>query len=466
MRGEPDSCGVWAPSLSYADGLFWLIYTDMKRYDGNYKDSHNYLVTSPSIEGPWSDGIRLNSSGFDPSLFHDADGRKWFVNMDWDYRGVQGGRGDGFFSGIVMQEYDPVAKSLVGPITRIFEGTERGVTEAPHLYQRDGWYYLITAEGGTGYDHAVTHARSRNIEGPYELHPMVHPLIASKSKDAPLQRIGHGQFIEDDDGAVWHTFLCGRPLPGTQRSPLGRESGITQMEWRDDGWLYPLEMPAVAVDGFAEDHQETRFEDGLPLAFQWLRSPERDRLFSTTARPDALRLFGRESIGSWFEQSLVARRQTGWRYSAETLLEFDPVDYQTQAGLVAYYNRHQFHYLFVSRNNAGARVLGIQTCPGVWPEGWVDLPLGDGVIIADGPIRLGVDVDLETLQFWYALDGGDKQTIGPVLDASILSDEAGRGEHACFTGAFVGMAAQDVSGRAHPADFGFFSYRNRQNALK
>src|SRR3954452_19741639 len=81
MRGNPDSCGVWAPALTHADGLFWLIYTDVKRRLGNFKDTHNYLVTAPSIEGPWSDPIYMNSSGFDPSLFHDDDGRKGFFNM-------------------------------------------------------------------------------------------------------------------------------------------------------------------------------------------------------------------------------------------------------------------------------------------------------------------------------------------------------------------------------------------------
>ena len=402
MRGNPDSCGVWAPSLSHADGLFWLIYTDVKRYDGNYKDTHNYLVTAPAIEGPWSDPVYLNSSGFDPSLFHDEDGRKWFVNMDWDYRGGASPRANGFFGGILLQEYDAEARALTGPITRIFEGSERGLTEAPHLFRRGEWIYLITAEGGTGYNHAVTHARSLNVEGPYEVHPDVHPLRSPEDADDTLQRIGHGQFVDMGDGTAWHTFLCSRPLPGTWRSPLGRETGIARLTWGDDGWLRAEEpMPSVAA-GFHEDAEHATFEDGLPGSFQWLRTPDRDRIFSTHARPGWLRLTGRESIGSWFEQALVARRQTGWRYSAETLIEFDPRDYQTQAGLVAYYNRHQFHYLFLSRAEDGARTLSIQSCAGRWPEASIDLPVGDGVRVPDGPIRLGVDVDLDVLQFRYA----------------------------------------------------------------
>jgi xylan 1,4-beta-xylosidase len=86
MRGNPDSCGIWAPCLSYADGQFWLVYTDVKRYDGNFKDAPNYIVTAPTIEADWSEPVYVNSSGFDPSLFHDDDGRKWFVNMQWNHR--------------------------------------------------------------------------------------------------------------------------------------------------------------------------------------------------------------------------------------------------------------------------------------------------------------------------------------------------------------------------------------------
>ena len=184
MRGNPDCCGVWAPCLSHADGRFWLIYTDVKRLDGNFKDAHNYLVTAPAITGPWSDPIYLNSSGFDPSLFHDDDGRKWLLNLQWKHStdSVGGTPKHSAFDGILLQEYDPVARHLTGPIRNIFAGSPHGLVEGPHLFKRDGWYYLTTAEGGTGYDHAVTMARSRALLGPYELHPDTHLLT---SKDAP-----------------------------------------------------------------------------------------------------------------------------------------------------------------------------------------------------------------------------------------------------------------------------------------
>ena len=168
MLGDPDSCGVWAPYLTYADGLFYLVYTDVKRYGrttvggasgASLRDFHNYLVTSPRIDGDWSDPVHLNSSGFDPSLFHDDDGRKYLLNMLWDHR-----PGQNRFAGIVLQEYSAAERRLVGERRVIFEGTPLGLTEAPHLYKRDGYYHLLTAEGGTGWGHAVTMARRATLD--------------------------------------------------------------------------------------------------------------------------------------------------------------------------------------------------------------------------------------------------------------------------------------------------------------
>ena len=105
MRGNPQSGGIWAPCLSYCDGLFYLVYTDVKVWAREpFKDAHNYITTAPDVTGPWSDPVYVNSSGFDPSLFHDEDGRKYFVNMEWDYRKP----GDAKFTGILLTELDPV----------------------------------------------------------------------------------------------------------------------------------------------------------------------------------------------------------------------------------------------------------------------------------------------------------------------------------------------------------------------
>lgn len=470
MRGNPDSCGVWAPCLSYADGLFWLVYTDVKRYDGNFKDAHNYIVTAPEIEGPWSDPVYVNSSGFDPSLFHDDDGRKWFVNMVWNHRtdSIGGNPKHPAFDGILCQEYDAGSGKLIGAVKNICKGSPHGLTEAPHLYKRNGWYYLTVAEGGTGYQHAVTMARSREILGPYEFHPDIHLITSKDAPEAELQRAGHGQIVETPDGQVYHTLLCSRPLPGTRRSPLGRETAIEKCEWRDDGWLYLADggqVPSVRVSAPAPDTQpepagalHRRFDGAsLPDEFQWLRTPHPERIFQLTG--SALRLFARESIGSWFEQALVARRQEHVSCRAETEVNIGPVTYQQAAGLTHYYNRHKFHFLAVTWHETQGRVLTILSCPGDWPDGKLEFPLEEPLQLPEnGPVGLAMEINAAELQFFWRTGQSDWQPIGPVLDASVISDEGGRGEHGSFTGAFVGMAAFDTSGAAINADFSHFNY--------
>lgn len=489
MRGNPDSCGIWAPCLSYADGQFWLVYTDVKRFDGNFKDAHNYIVTAPSIEAEWSDPVYVNSSGFDPSLFHDDDGRKWFLNMQWNHRteSYGGSPKHPAFDGILLQEWDPRSRRLVGPVKNIFPGSSLGLVEGPHLFKKNGYYYLTTAEGGTGYGHAVTMARARNIHGPYEMHPTTHLITAKDHPEAALQRAGHGQYVETPEGEAYHTHLCGRPLKPKRRSPLGRETALQKCVWRDDGWLY-LDgggvVPAVTVQ---PPKPAERFEPAstlrrdfdepeLPCEFQWLRSPEPQRLFSLTERPGFLRLFGRESLGSWFEQSLVARRQEDHRFRAETRITFAPDTYQQVAGLTHYYNRHKLHALGVTLHEKLGRVVTVMSCAGDYPDSRLSFPAGHGVSVPDGPLDLAMEVVDNELQFFWrpaSLDTGGAghstgstakpgwQAIGPALDAGVISDEGGRGEHGSFTGAFCGMFAFDTSGRAQAADFDFFVYYRR-----
>ena len=350
----------------------------------------------------------------------------------------------------------------------IFAGSPHGLVEGAHLFRRDGWYYLTVAEGGTGYDHAVTMARSRDLTGPYELHPDTFLMTSKDNPEAVLQRAGHGQIVETPEGQVYHTHLCSRPLPGLRRSPLGRETGLQKCVWGDDGWLRLAQgglVPAVNVE--APDPASVRKPDeavlrdfsgeSLPEEFQWLRTPYPERIFSLTG--SALRLHARESIGSWFEQALVARRQEHLAFRAETSVAFAPYNFQQVAGLVHYYNRHKFHFLGVTWHEEAGRALTILSCPGDWPHGKLEFPLDKPVALPDdGPVELAMQVEGAELEFFYRIQGGDWTRVGPVLDASVVSDEGGRGEHASFTGAFVGMAAFDTSGSAIDADFDCFAY--------
>lgn len=463
MRGDPDSCGVWAPCLTHDGDKFWLVYTDVKRKDGSFKDAHNYIVHAPAITGPWSDPIYANSSGFDPSLFHDEDGRKWFVNMLWDHR-----RRPLLFAGIILQEFDPKAEKLVGPKKNVYQGTDLALVEGPHLYKRNGWYYLLTAEGGTAYEHACTLARSRDIWGPYETHPQKHILTAKDSPFAALQKSGHGDIVETPDGKTYLVHLTGRPTGQNRRCVLGRETAIQEAYWGDDDWLYvkngPVPSLFVSLPGTRDDasywaEQKYTFENGLHKDFQWLRTPETERIFS--CKGGKLSLIGREAIGSWFEQALVARRQVHFSYDAETVVDFSPSDERQFAGLTAYYCRFNFFYLTVTAHSDGQRELLIMSSEASWPDGALEAPGSEAIQIPnEGKVKLALAIRGHHLQFSYGLEGGEMTEIGPVFDASIVSDECGGHQaHGSFTGAFVGMACSDLNGTALEATFDYFTYR-------
>ena len=473
MLGDPDSCGIWAPCLTYSDGLYWLLYTDVKRYGrtsqggasgAGWRDTHNYLTASPRIDGDWPDPVYLNSSGFDPSLFHDDDGRKYLVNMLLDHR-----PGHNRFGGIVLQEYSVAERKLVGPIHNIFKGTSIGFTEGPHLYKRNGYYYLLTAEGGTGWGHAVTMARSREITGPYELHPDTYILTARHRPDIELQRAGHADLVETQNGETYLVHLCGRPLHNRGRCTLGRETAIQPMMWSQDDWLRTSDgaglpytevaAPALPQHPFPASPEREDFQSPtLPLDFQWLRSPWPEELFSLTARPGFLRLYGRETLGSHFRQSLVARRQQAHCYHAETMIEFEPDHYQQMAGLICYYNSSKFHYLCISHHEDLGKFIQVCSCVPDLPQ--PDVFGAAAAIPAGEPIHLRVEVDFERLYFAYRVGARKWTRLGP-LDASILSDEASAPGTPNFTGAFVGVCCQDLGGTRRHADFDYFEYRER-----
>lgn len=460
LRGVPDSCGVWAPCLSYSNDTFFLVYTNVKTVKGIWRDMHNYLVTTEDIRGDWSEPVYLNSIGHDPSLFHDDDGRKWVLNTEWAYI-----KGKNVFNGIVIQEYDHKQKTLIGERRNIFKGTERGFTEGAHLYKRNGYYYLLTAEGGTWYNHCITMARSREIFGPYEIHPE-NPLLTSKDHpETPLQKAGHGDLVETQNGEWYLVHLCGRPITKDRRCVMGRETAIQKVMWVDNGWLYLnnfAEGPSVKVEApqlpeFAIPATPTRIEfdrDELDLSFQTLRIPLPEDLMSLQERKGFLRLKGRESLASLNLQSLVARRQQSFCYTAETALEFSPDSSRHLAGLVVYYNTDNYYYLSFSCNDLIGKNLRIITCN----KGETNEPTGLGVPLRDtSRVALRIVVNQEKGQFYYSTDEIHWQQIGAELDMSKLSDDFIAGK--AFTGTFIGLCCQDLSGDGKYADFDYFEYQ-------
>lgn len=469
LRGNEDSGGVWAPCLTHADGRFWLIYSNVRAWERLTKDVKNYLVTAPSIEGPWSDPVFLNGLGFDPSLFHDDDGRKWLVQMQWNHRAAAVPE---LFDGIVLQEFSARENRLVGPRHRIFSGSILGMTEGPHLYKRNGRYYLLTAEGGTSWEHAATLARASVIEGPYEVDPSGPLLCARHAPDHPLQKTGHACVVHGDGADVWVAYLCARPLARSRHCPLGRETALARAHWTGDGWLRiegdpddPALPPLhITVQDAAESAEpEHGWEDdfeGTKLGPQWqtLRVPAAPDWLSLTSRPGWLRLSGRESFSSRHDQSLVACRWQSLHARATTLIDFQPTHPQQMAGLAAYYDTTKHYAVHVTWNDKLGRVLDLVTSRhaetdrlrGSWPlPTAIPLP-------ASGPVHLAVALEDDVFRFSWSLDGVTWQQIGPALSAAELSDEGGGALR--FTGTMIALYAQDMTGEALCADFDYLRY--------
>ena len=385
LRGVPDSGGVWAPSLSHSDGQFWLVYTNLRNTGMGrpFKDLEIFLTTAKNIVGPWSEPIELNSVGFDPALFHDEDGRKWLVNNLWDFRKSQFR-----FAGIVVQEYDHKRGVLIGAPRKIFD-KPGAIVEGPNIYKRDGWYYLMLAEGGTGWNHGILMARSKNIYGPYEADPQ--PMLTSRDNETiTLQKAGHGEIVKTDANEWYLAHLASRamttgaaPNLGSPdktaaararagfRCMLGRETCLQRVEWDSDGWLriaggghHPKNSwpppKNLAPKPWPQSPERDHF-DSLKLGVDWssLRVPTDDTWLSLGERPDWLRLRGRDSLHSLFDQSLIARRVRHFQFTVETCLEFAPDNFMQSAGLVCYYDTRTHFYLRVTHNESRGKVLGI-----------------------------------------------------------------------------------------------------------
>lgn len=466
MQGNPNSGGVWAPCLSYSDGVFYLIYTNVKNFHGIFKDTHNYLVTTTDLYGEWSEPIYLNSSGFDPSLFHDDDGKKYLLNMRWDHRMEKHD-----FAGILMQEYDPVSKKLVGEIKTIYKGTEIGATEAPHLYKKNGYYYLMVAEGGTMYNHGVRLARSRNIWGEYESDEK--PLLTTRNNPEKfIQRTGHASYVEAPNGQGYVAYLGARPIRDKKLvdwaegcSILGRETCLAPVKW-ENGWLRLENGGEVPPKEYFSTLDEVKFPpkpqedvfngEKLPLHYKTLRLPL-EKIGTLTGK--SLRLYGKEAITSANEQSMVARRLDSFNAVATTELEFEPKTFQEMAGLAVFYDTYNFFYLYLSHDEeSGENALRIILRDSL--KFYNPIPEYRVLIGENKRVWLRARVDRLTLKFYYSLNGEDYKEIGGELDMSNLCDEAyGLIGHEGHTGTFIGICCQDLTGKGQYADFKSFEYK-------
>ncbi|WP_042224184.1 glycoside hydrolase family 43 protein [Oceanobacillus manasiensis] len=482
LKGIEASGGVWAPCLSYDEvkQTFYLVYTIMRNTNGGAFDLDNYIVTSKSIKGPWSKRIYLNSSGFDPSLFHDEDGRKWLMNLEWDFR--QGYEHPG---SIVIQEYDIKEKTLIGSPLSISRGaTNMGCMEAPHMYKRGKYYYLMTAEGGTGFGHGVAISRSENLLGPYEPDPC-NPIITSAKEvnlnrkgvddylkpyqfnpDSVLQKSGHGSLVGTQTGEWYIAHLCARPILPEIRSMLGRETAIQRCKWTDDGWIrlasggqmaeLSVRSPQLPHHPYSDAPVREDFDSDMwNIHLNTLRVAPDDSWVSLKARPGFMRIRGRESLFSLHEQSLVARRLQSINVIVETCVEFEPDNFHEMAGLTLFYDQNMFYYLRVYYSETyHAKCLGV-----LYADNGKRIELSDSHTPIEGwnTIYLRASIKNGKLIFFASPDGNGWIQVGPELDASKCSDEYSNSGH--FTGAFVGICCQDSYRKRKYADFDYFEYR-------
>lgn len=481
LTGAGDSCGVWAPDLSYVDGVFYLVYADVASFSSGYWDPQNYVVTAADLAGPWSDPVALHARGFDAALFHDADGRSWLLSMTADWR-----PGRDRFAGIQIQGYDRARSRLVGPERIIYRGTEAGLTEGPRVYRRDGWYYLVTAEGGTSWEHQVTVARSRELLGPYETDP-AGPLLTSHGRpDLRLQKAGHASLVCTPDDQWYLAHLVARPYSPLGPCVLGRETAIQRVDWPPGGWpRVDGGIPAEAVPapgtgtvldtGAAPGAVGHDDFDSPVLGPDWstLRRPATADWIDLAARPSHLRIHGGQSPVGRQRPSLVARRVTATQCEFEATMEFRPASFRQLAGVTAYYNTGNWHFLYVSVDDEGRRVLELMSCDRgtrtQHPDCHTELSGVDRVrlrVVFDGPV----------VRFAYAPAGDGPagrdgatgwRELPADLDATILSDEHaahlvdGEPEAWGFTGAFVGLWVQDLGADGGYADFDSATYRAR-----
>jgi xylan 1,4-beta-xylosidase len=487
FRGLASHEGIWAPDLSFdaASGTFYLVYSLMHSTAARYFDVDNYVISAATVEGPWSAPAYLSSVGFDPSLFHDEDSRHWLVTLEWDPR-----EGYEHPGAIVLDEFDPHRSGLLGESRRIYRGgSERGCLEAPHLYRHDDLYYLMAAEGGTGYAHGVTLARSATIEGPYEPDPL-NPFLTSNAATiagrndpdhlkiewfnptAELQKAGHGSLVSTPEGEWYVAHLCARPIGPDHRCVLGRETGLQQVYWSDDGWLRlsaggtvaRLETPSPAgVAPSPVPLDSVRRSDfggpGLDRWFFTLRRPATLDWLEVASDGPGLRLRGGESVTSRHESSVVATPLQSFVASVETRLDVTPHHFSQSAGLLVIYDERNFLYARVyASESLGTRVAAV-----VWVKNGAKAELLDTrQPVPDGPVVLSADLEEGTVRFWWAPADNPlaRRPLGMTLDATFMSDESTDG----FAGTMVGLACVDGYRRDLWARFDYFEVRHMRAA--
>jgi len=441
------SRGIFAPAISFHDGLFYVVTTAVD-------SGGNFIATARDPAGPWSDPHWLPGiEGIDPSLFFDDDGRVYLLNNDAPpgtprYEGHRA---------IWMQQIDLDRFTPVGPRRVLIDGGVEPAKkpiwiEGPHLYRRDGWYYLSDAEGGTGPQHSQVVLRSRDVWGPYVPYagnPILTQRDLPDDRPLPVTNAGHADLVEGPDGSWWAVFLASRNY-ATRHYNTGRETFLLPVEWRD-GW--PVILPAGQVIPYAVkapswmqgEASQAPFTGNFvdrddftapTLGNGWVRVRVPKRPWADLrARPGSLAVHPlAEDLDTLKNPAFLGRRQQHLRFDASTAMTRPQAG--VAAGLAAFQSEAHWYFLGV-RSLDGDRMA-------VFLEGrdgkGVTRTLATRELEAAASLQLRIRGDEG--RYAFAFDTGDGrgwQTLADDVDGTVLSTDRAGG----FVGALLGPFARD-----------------------
>lgn len=444
----PDSHGIWAPDISYHEGTFYIFATlrlGGRGLRGNNIMRRQLMVTSSKPEGPYSRPTWLEVDSIDPSHFIDDDGSHYMV----------------IAPGVRVIPLSEDCKEVLGEPRTVWAGTGEPCAEGPHIWKRDGWYYAILAEGGTGYGHGINIARSRELFGEYTACPY-NPIMRQTDPEALIQRAGHGKPVTAPDGSCWMYYLCGRRNGGNYTT-VGRETALDPITFTEDGWFtvnggngpsVVQTAPALPVQEYDRTLREEFNSVKLDSSWEFVRMPDEGSL-SLTERPGCMRLYTTD--GQLFQLSarnILVRREQELSYDVHTCLEFQPERDGEQAGLVCYYSTATYARFSLCREQERKLQLVFNRNNGEELAAEVtDIP--------DRPVHLRVLVRGLTRTFQYSYDGNDWITAGILEHCIYLCDEGIPEDRKRHTGTLVGIYASNGGcGSRIPADFDFFYYND------
>jgi alpha-N-arabinofuranosidase len=438
------SQGIYAPTLRHHDGTFYLVTTNMS-------GGGSFYVTTRDPRGEWSDPVWLTEKSWsmDPSLFFDDDGKVYYTRHGGGERG-----------GVYQAELDVINGKLLGEPQLIWSGTGGIWPEGPHLYKRRGTYYLMISEGGTGYEHAVTIARSASPFGPFEAYEQ-NPILTHRYRpDHPIQATGHADWIQAENGSDWLVLLGIRPTGGRYHH-LGRETFLAPMIWEQTGWptinggsgielsMASAQLPEpvpVPIDATRDDFDRQK----LGVAWNFVRNPNPNS-WSLSARAGFLRLSGTQaSLDVIGAPAFVGRRQQHFQFRAEALLEFQPQREGEAAGLSLRQNEDNHYDLLVIGDGTSGQIVLRTRVKG-------ETKTLAETRLEDGPALLTIEGRADEYEFFYAPVGAERRRLGQAPTMALSTEAAGG-----FTGVFVGMyATTSGSDPMPPADFDWFEYLPR-----